>query len=202
MYLLGFNGPPRCGKDSLAKAFADYLDDKGCTLPVRVEYLSEPMRHIAYAMIGFKGQLKGSDYEYFKGAHWPQFDRDGRHLMIDVSESFMKPLYGLDIFARMLLERVKGFHGIVLVPDSGFQCEVSPLIESLGPDNVVIARVHRTETVGNLTRKYDFADMNDSREWVGAPLETDLTNEGTLEDLKTEAGRLYGRLVNRMGWVI
>ena len=191
MYILGFNGPPRCGKDSMAMMVVDHMEVQGCDIPVKVDYLSLPLRQIAYQMVGYTGDLFGESYESFKVQQFGAFDaRSGRELMIDVSERFLKPTYGIDIMARMLLQRNADFHGLLLVPDSGFMCEVQPLIDAVGENHFYVVRVHREGTDFN----------NDSREWVHCFHDTDVQNDGTLDDLRTEAGRIYGRLVNKMHW--
>lgn len=193
MYIVGFNGPPRSGKDTLARMLAEHMDFR-VTLPVREVSLSMPLRRIAYAMVGFTGALDGPDYEAFKVLKYPQFGyATGRQLMIDVSESFLKQKYGKEIMAEMLLvDNADMENGILLIRDSGFQCEVDPLIRAVGADNLTIVRVFRSGT--------SFAD--DSREWVEQPLGRtwEIHNSYSLDDLRIEAGRLYGRLVNQMGW--
>ena len=134
----------------------------------------------------------------------------GRELMIDVSERFLKPCYGQDIMAKLLRASVPlSFDGLILIRDSGFQCEVDPIIEWVGAENFLVCQVFRDG--------FDSFE-NDSREWVWnnytverfrrvggeagsmVPMTTMITNAGTLDQLKVEAGRLYGRCVNSRGW--
>jgi len=191
MYILGFNGPPQCGKDSLAAMVVEHMEIQGCDIPIKVDYLSLPLRQIAYQMVGYTGDLFGDDYESFKVMQFGQFEaRTGRELMIDVSERFLKPTYGIDVMAKMLLQRNHNFDGLLLVPDSGFMCEVQPLIDAVGQNHLYIVRVHRGDLNFN----------NDSREWVHCFHDTDINNDGSLDDLRVEAGRIYGRLVNKMNW--
>lgn len=190
MYLVGFNGPPRSGKDTMARMLAEYMDSR-ITLPVREVSLSTPLRKIAYAMVGWTGRpLEGPVYEQFKTEWFSQFDRTGRQLMIDVSESFLKPCYGQAVMADMLLGELKGFTGVALIRDCGFQIEADHLAKLLGNRKLYVARVHRAGC--------DFS--KDSRQWVNHHFEQDYLNHGSLHDLQTEAARLYGRLVNQMGW--
>lgn len=189
MYIVGFNGPPRSGKDTMARMLAEHLDSK-TNLPVREVSLSMPLRRIAYAMVNFIGETDGPDYERFKVTHFPQFDRAGRHLMIDVSESFLKPTYGQQVMADLLIEDLVGFDGIVLIRDMGFQVELDTLAKLIGFHQVYAVRVSREGC--------DFG--NDSRFWVQHPFSANVRNNGTLDDLRTEAVRIYGRMVNQMGW--
>lgn len=190
MYIVAFNGPPRCGKDTMSHMLAAHLD-KVSDLPVIEASLSTPLRRVAYAMTSWGGALDGDDYEKFKLTHFAEFGKDGRQIMIDVSEQFLKPRYGKEIMTRMLLHSLTGFDGIVLVRDSGFQIEVTPLATWVGADNLYVVRVAR--------KGCDFS--NDSRESVTGPKwNADVANNGTLLDLQTEAIRMYGRMVNQLGW--
>lgn len=191
MYLVGFNGPPRSGKDTMARMLAEHLDLL-TDLPVKEVSLSTPLRRIAYAMVGFVGETDGPDYERFKTTWFSQFDRDGRHLMIDVSESFLKPIYGKCVMAELLFEELGDFQGIALIRDCGFQVEIEHLALCMGFRRLYIARLRRDGC--------DFS--NDSRDYVTYRFSNDYENNLSLDDLRTEAIRLYGRLVNQMGWVL
>lgn len=201
MYVIGFNGPPQCGKDTLARFFVEEMEKRHPMIPIREVSLSTPLRKVAYAMVGLTydpAHPFNTDYEEFKRTHFPQFDRTGRELMIDVSERFLKLCYGQPVMAQMLLADIPEWMFdtpcMILIRDSGFQCEVDPLIERVGAENFLVCHVHR--------QGYD-SFKNDSREWVTHPLRrmnTEILNEGTLDDLRTEAARLYGRCVNQKGW--
>lgn len=195
MYIVGFNGPPRSGKDTLADMLANHMDAQGVTLPVWMESLSLPLREIAYAMTGWVGTLDGDNYEEFKRTIFPAFNhKDGRHVMIDVSESFLKPMYGIEIMAQLLIARKsgEGFEdGIILIRDCGFQIEVNPLERWVGVDNLYMVQMFR--------EGYDF--VGDSREYVYSNGKMhQVHNDSDLDHLRTEAGRIYGRLVNQCGW--
>lgn len=194
MKVVLFNGPPGCGKDTVSHMLVQHMEAQGVTSAVKEDSLSLPLRHIAYAMTQFDGDYDGDDYAKFKGVTFREFGgKTGRQLMIDVSESFLKTTYGIPVMAQMLLQRNSAFHGVLLVRDSGFQIEVDPILDVVGRKNVYLVRVNRDG--------YDFS--NDSREWVHLPQSRhcmDLYNNGSLDDLRVEAGRIYGRLVNQMGW--
>lgn len=195
MYIVAFNGPPRSGKDTLAEMLANHMDAQGVTTMVVPESLSLPFREIAYAMTGWTGPTDGPNYESFKTTQFQAFNFiDGRHLMIDVSERFFKPVYGIEIMAELLRARNENIGpAVLLVRDSGFQIEVDSLIRWVGTQNLCLVQVHRPGT------SFD----GDSREWVIHPdssMHIDAPNEFGLEELEEYAGRIYGRLVNRMGW--
>lgn len=194
MYIVGFNGPPQCGKDTLATLLADHMDKQGVRLPVRTVHLSAPLRRIAYAMIGqVYGAADAVDYGEFKKTSFDVFGwKTGRELMIDVSESFLKPKYGPDIMAELWIEYISGFHGVVLVPDCGFQAEIDLLARIYGFRKMYIA------TAGREGCSFD----NDSRSYVTHQFSHHYDNNRDLAHWATEAGRIYGRLVNNLGWQI
>ena len=191
MYIVAFNGPPRSGKDTLAEMLANHMDAQGVTMMVVPESLSFPLREIAYTMTGWIGSPDGPNYEQFKTTHFEAFGKDGRQIMIDVSERFLKPTYGIEIMANLLIARNSNIGpAIILIRDSGFQIEIDPLIRWVGEDNLFVVSVNRDGTT------FD----GDSREWVTHKHMAMFNNNGTLDDLATEAGRVYGRLVNNLGW--
>lgn len=191
MYIVAFNGPPRSGKDTMAEMLANHMDRMGVGMLVVPESLSMPLREIAYAMSGWVGATDGPNYEQFKTTVFPAFGVTGRQLMIDVSEKFLKPTYGIEIMAQLLRARNEGIGpAVLLIRDSGFQIEIDPLIQWVGADNLHVVNVLRDGT----------SFEGDSREWVHHSKVTAYANNGTLDDLATEAGRLYGRLVNTYGW--
>ena len=156
------------------------------------------LRKVAYTLTGYEGKhLDGEDYSDFKKQEFRLGDAmvTGRQIMIDVSERFLKPVYGKEIMADLMLLQYKDYHGVLLVRDSGFQLEVDPMIRFAGLANVYVVRVARP----------DKSYAHDSRESVYHPVSKHnmgILNNGTLDDLRTEAGRIYGRLVNQMGWVL
>ena len=190
MYIIGFNGPPQCGKDTAARLMQEYLD--GATdLPVKEESLSLPLRWIAYAMVG--RTYTEESYEDFKRESFPQFKRTGRELMIDVSVRFLKGVYGQTIMADLLLARNADFNGILLLRDTGFQSEVDRLSRAMNPKNVCIARVYRPDTT------FD----NDSRGWVFNYLgshNTMVSNDGDMDHLHNQVIRLHDFVTGQLGW--
>jgi hypothetical protein len=191
MYIICFNGPPRAGKDTLANLVAQQIEQRS-DAPVRMASLSQPLRTIAFSMVGLT--YDESQYEDFKTRYFERLDRTGRQLLIDVSESFLKPTYGETIMADLLIQTFRGYpsNTVVLVRDSGFQLEVNPLIREVGVENVMVVQLHRTGC--------DFS--NDSREWVFHPTNQNMQimNNGSLYHLEMEAGRLLFRLQNQFGW--
>src|SRR3546814_8338891 len=150
MYIVGFNGPPRSGKDTLAEMLANHMDKHQVTLPVKFESLSLPLRHIAHAVVGRTYEESG--YEAFKEEWFDLLQSDGRHLMIDSSESFLKQCYGQDVMARLLIQRNLDFEGILLIRDCGFQIEVDTLEEWVGVENLYMRSEDHTSELQSLMR--------------------------------------------------
>lgn len=200
MYIVCFNGPPRSGKDTMARMLAEHMDSQGVKVPVVEVSLSTPLRRIAYQMIGenyVHDGIGNFSYDAFKEDTFPQFNCTGRQLMIDVSEKFLKPCYGQRIMADMLLAELHElppypFDGVVLVRDSGFQCEIEPLVDAVGDSNLYVVNLRRSGC--------DFS--NDSREWVHHEFGGEFYNNEALADLRVTTTVLYERLVHEMGWVL
>jgi hypothetical protein len=193
MYIVGFNGPPECGKDTLAELVAEQLDVAGVTIPVRFESLSMTLRKVAYQIVGELGELDGVDYAEFKRTEYALLGVTGRQLMIDVSEKFLKPTYGVDVMSKLLLERNEDFHGLLLIRDMGFQTEVDKLATEVGFDNMLVVQVSREGKTFE----------GDSRERTYHPepnRNVPVPNHGSLEDLQAEAAMIVDALIHRLGW--
>lgn len=199
MYLIVMNGPPYSGKDTLAQLVLEHIESFNPTTPIKLESLSLPLRSIAYAMVGRVYMTQRTDewnrYAEFKEEYFPSLERTGRQLMIDASEQFLKLNYGIEVMAKLLEARNKDFprNGVMIIRDGGFQIEIEPLIRWVGAENVMIVRVSRPACTFK----------GDSRESVYHPYERmnmEICNDSDLDYLRTEAGRLYGRLVNSRGW--
>jgi DnaJ-class molecular chaperone len=180
MYFIALNGPPGCGKDTAAEMLQHHAQRWG--YGVNLEKLANPIRQMAYAMVG-----GGEDRQYddFKLRTHAPFQRTGRQLMIDISESFMKEQYGKSIFAELLLQRCsrKAAGVIHIVSDAGFQQEVSYLA-ALG---------HEVVTVNILRPGCNFD--GDSRQWVRSPHQFRetfmLDNKAGLEELSKQCESLW-----------
>lgn len=198
MYIVALNGPPYCGKDTLAQMLLEHIEEnQQIPPPIKLESLSLPLRSIAYAMIGRHYPDPSLPYDEFKESIYRigNSTHTGRQLMIHVAEDFLKVKYGPTTLADMFIlrnDRMPG-NSILIVRDSGFQIEVNPLIQWAGRDNVLVARVNR------LGCNFD----NDSREWVFHPDPANnlrILNLFGLDELRQEAARIYEFMVGPMGW--
>jgi hypothetical protein len=118
-----------------------------------------------------------------------------REAQIKLSELYAKPLFGLDIFGRLFIERVYNGYAraiknevitqddvlVVLVPDSGFVVEAEPVVAEFGARNVALFNIYREgHSFEGDSRSYlslDHLGVNRVR----------LINDGTIEDFLTVA---------------
>lgn len=183
-YLIGFSGPPRSGKDSIATALSGFLLEQGVSTQILA--CSTPMREAIYALIGEPYTLE--HYEVYKDVPLEILNgRTIRQEMIELSERHVKPRLGQDFWARSLLGRMQPVD-VLIVTDCGFDAEVSHFTAHFGVENVVYPQVRR----GELT----FA--GDSRSYVGTfGCLMDLENNGTIDEAARE---LHRRLTELAGW--
>ena len=155
MYIIGFNGPPRSGKDTIALALSQQLAQTS-----HIESLSMPMRLAGFGMLGRNysteeyQRIKDQEIEGFGGLTF-------REWMIGFSEEFMKLKFGKDIWGKILRARIEiaGHPEVLLIPDIGFIEETQVLIDWVGVENFLLVRLSR--------EGYDWG--NDSRRYVNHP---------------------------------
>ena len=76
-----------------------------------------------------------------------------REALIKVSEEIMKPAFGEDYFGKALVADID--EDITLVPDSGFMSEFIPVVERVGPTNVLVIKLFKDGcTFDNDSREY------------------------------------------------
>jgi hypothetical protein len=146
MNIIILNGPPRSGKDTVARI----LREQGYNF-LHVKF-ADRLRAAACGLLN----VKPLEFEAAK-AQDPRI----RKTMITMSEEVVKPLFGDAFFAEVAAQRVQQSQARrVLVSDGGFQSEVDHFISSLAQDGFPV-----TYQVWNLHRRgCSFGD--DSREYV------------------------------------
>lgn len=177
MKIILINGPPGAGKDFTGDILLEQLADYGCRSG---KYkMTTPMDKALIAFFGiteeeYASVREGPDKElpssYFFGATC-------RKLLQTFSEWWVKKLCGSDVFGQLACRHMKLMGvDVICITDSGFNCEVEPIIAEFGVNNVIGLRMHRhNHSYEGDTREY-------LRDDLGIPV-LDLTNTGVEEDL-------------------
>lgn len=159
------NGPPRSGKDTAALILAE-------SIGAMQDKMSWPLKN------GVSGILNTtfSALEEKKEEVIPALGVSFRQAQIDMSEKFMKKVYGEDIFGRLLVGRIREspWYDLWCISDCGFQVELRAVAKAF-PGQVALLRLHRSGC------SFD----GDSRQWVyGAAegiYERDVVNDGNMD---------------------
>lgn len=148
MKIVFINGAPRSGKDSAGNMIAAEAPGKWISTKFATEV--KERCHAAYRLTEAIGgrPFQHGHFEYVKDEPSILFHgRSPREAYKALSEKFMKPLHGKDIFGRMLVDRIHQFNrrdidGFVIT-DSGFVEEAVPVVKEFGADNCMLLRLHR-----------------------------------------------------------
>ena len=132
-----FNGPPGTGKDEACLYFKK-LGYKH--LSFKEELFKETAQFYAVSLDWF---LDGYDDRTIKER--PEYRLDGfsrRKALIYVSEEIIKPRYGKEYFGLKLTKKIQsGYH--YCVSDGGFEEELTPVINKIGADKVILVQLTR-----------------------------------------------------------
>jgi len=154
------NGPPGCGKDTIANILVESYDKK--KLQFKDALYEQTAKHFKIDLDKFvyyasDRSLKDSKSLAGLGGRTP------RQALIHVSEDICKPRYGGDFFGKLEAARVEELYGNldcpidVIYPDGGFPAEVL-CIDSVF-DAVLIIRLYRS----------GFNFEGDSRNYIHLP---------------------------------
>lgn len=170
------NGPPGCGKDTLVNGLAAYIQ----FMHLKV---SSPLKRMLAAMLNVD-------------TRWIEENKDEkvkllgnitvRQALIDMSEKYMKPLYGEDVMGRIASDVGRySASRLTITSDSGFTVESERIIYNAGKINCIIIRVHRDGCT------FD----GDSRGWMpdGLCWTYDIYNDTTKDQLVMFALRIITR---------
>lgn len=172
-----FNGPPEAGKSTAAHMLIEFLRNK--QLRVIPDSFATPMKHFVATMMAQQYHVMKKDA--------PVAELGGisvRRFLIHLSEEYMKPVYGTDIFGRMLYYRslrAAPPPDFVVIDDSGFYPEFDALGE---PNNRYLVRVTRPG------KTYD----GDSRGYLNG-FNFHITNDSDVEALRGNTYALSNTLV-------
>ena len=172
------NGPPRCGKDTIAAMKGNHGTTK----------FAQPIRDAAKTFFKNSLSLELTDVNYDEWKEKEIIKGSGvtlRQWMINWSEKFMKPTFGEDIFGKLASEKIERLlhqHDVVFITDSGFLQEAERVIEHFNSSSVpfspqfILLRIFRE----GCTFK------NDSRSYIDVPnniLDLDIKNDQTINHL-------------------
>lgn len=168
MKIVLLNGPPRCGKDAIAK----HLEKN---YGARLFRFASPVKEALKTLFRYTDQ----ELEEAKVLH-PEI----RNAHIYLAESVAKPIYGAGYFGSVCAQAVlQNKPAFAVVPDLGFQTEGLVFSEALPNALIEVWQIDRP----GCTFK------NDSRGWVYAESRRMRTiwipNRGSLEDLLKAAER-------------
>lgn len=184
-----FNGPPRCGKDTIAKFLLNSYPDN--FIQIR---MAETLKRGCHALLGLPVDLE--HYDEIKDKHVSNDNGDFFHLSprefyIKVSEELMKPTFGNNIFGLLWLRIYDILHEydpyiygnpIATIADSGFAEETQPLIDYFGEEALLIIRIHREGC------DYSF----DSRSYIRGLIQQELD----VENPEGNVSSFYKRVTN------
>lgn len=163
------NGPPRCGKDTLAQHIAE-------TIPgFKVVKFAKILKERTHALYGKHRYVHDAFEDTKDMPHADFLGLTPREAYIAVSENLMKPIHGKAVWGKMLLNEMKAEPNTTkafIVSDSGFSHEAFPIIDHFGDRNCRLIRI-RAEARGCSFEK-------DSRSYIQLPITSfDLNNNRT-----------------------
>ena len=171
------NGPPGCGKDTLASAVAR-------TVPsVFIREFKTQLYIITDAMYGLAPmttQVINMDRERKEVPMDIYGGRSCRQALIYVSEVVMKPNFGNSYFGKAAADRIQPGE-ITVFSDSGFVEEAECVIDKVGAENVLLLRIWGRGSYEGDSRDFLPTEMFQRYAQV--------QNDGTVEDFVNWAFR-------------
>jgi hypothetical protein len=185
-YVVLLNGPPGCGKDTVASHLVQYLQFG------RMKFAA-PIKRMAAALLDMDvaalERHKDAEFEilckeietilpsvigYEDAKQYEYGPRDTlRQLLIRISEEYLKPTYGNTFFGRIAVRELRrSAYPLIVFTDSGFNDEAATVTRAIGRGNTILIRLHREGC--------DF--RNDSRSYLRgvAGEERDIENNGSI----------------------
>ena len=194
--VLFLNAPKKVGKDVAASvATSNGLGFRHMKMAARLKTMTAAIFNVSLDDVkewekSGNNDLKDIPRVQLMGMSW-------REALIMVSEEWMKPKFGKDIFGKFLADDMsfipRGVTGTA-ISDSGFEDEAQPIIRKYKPENCYLIRIHRPD--------HDFT--GDSRSyWSGDGLPRanviDIHNNFELRVYKLQMLRLFDKIMNITG---
>ena len=130
-----FNAPPKSGKDLFGLKLAAYLG-------ADVKTFKHPLKEMAAVLTGTYDLWFTDDYDKLKDTKMDEcYGLTPREMLIKISEDMVKPQFGNDFFGQNLGRRIT--EDVTIITDSGFQEELTPLVNKFGAENILIYQLHR-----------------------------------------------------------
>lgn len=145
MKVLLLNGPPRSGKDTIAEILKAW-NPSG----VFLEKFAMPMKRVCPQIYSIPLKIWREELDTPDNKDKPSkllLGATPRKVQIDLSEKYLKPLHGPNVFGQLCLRRIRqasvGSSELVVISDSGFREEAEVLVKEFGADNVELWRISR-----------------------------------------------------------
>lgn len=143
------NGPPRCGKDTLAAMVQRRLGAQVCT----IHKFAEPLKIGGAAALNIPLDVLEARY---KESPLPGMEVTWRDYQISMSEEWYKPRFGKYIFGELQKWRIlRDPRPVIVISDSGFTYEAKPLVDLFGVERCFVVKIDRP----------DHTYAGDSRDW-------------------------------------
>lgn len=153
--ILLLNGPPQSGKDTIAKILTQNFD-------CRHLKFSEPLKNALQSIFYINDESVLEKDKDNLSAHL--FNKMSiRQFQIKLSEEFLKPNFGSEIFGKLFLRRINMLSSakFTVCSDVGFTDELEVLRENYSRNNIFIVYLYRKDTsFKNDNRAY--LDLDDS----------------------------------------
>lgn len=174
-----FNGPPRSGKDFLCNYLQPTFNNS------QIMKFADPLKRAVQTIYypELPSRFREIDSSNEKDQPRPELmGKTLREVQIALSEDYFKKIHGQDIYGKMLLERIKNSHLLeyIFVSDLGFYEELTPIINTIHPDKLILLRLHRDDlNYANDSRKYIYMDNYVNTQDVYNNSDTNLTDLAT-----------------------
>lgn len=175
MKIVFLNGPPGCGKDTAVSHLVQYINFQHLKFAAPIKRAVCGLLNEDTRWLEENKDLKHRALRVLDGAALVNTDTP-RQLLISLSEDLLKKRYGNDFFGYVMVNEIrKSAQRLIIISDSGFAEEASPVLRQFGNPNALQIWITRP------TKNFD----NDSRSYwslAGCARRT-VHNNGTIHDL-------------------